>query len=70
MKLDIPELIKRYNEHAYSDARPIPSTALAGMDAENRPNACIGCASCEELCPQGIKISEIMQDFKDRLSDG
>lgn len=69
MHLDIPELIKRYNEHAHGGDHPIPSAALAGIDADKHPHSCIGCACCEELCPQGIKISEIMRDFKERLSN-
>lgn len=69
MKLDIPELLKRYNEHAYSDAASIPATSLDGIDCDKTPSACLGCASCEELCPQGIKISDIMAKFRDRLSN-
>ena len=29
--------------------------------------ACIGCRSCEQVCPQEIKISEAMKDFVERL---
>ncbi|WP_243134621.1 4Fe-4S binding protein [Murimonas intestini] len=32
-----------------------------------RPNACIGCRSCEAVCPQQIKISESMEDFTKKL---
>ena len=28
---------------------------------------CIGCRSCEKVCPQQIKISEILADFTARL---
>ncbi len=68
MALDIPTLIKCYNEHAYSgDA--IPQGALDAIDKEKCPNSCIGCRSCEELCPQGIRISEVMSDFTKRLRE-
>lgn len=34
---------------------------------EKRPSACIGCRSCEAVCPQQIKISESMADFSQKL---
>ena len=34
---------------------------------EKHPNACIGCRSCEAVCPQQIKISEAMSDFAGKL---
>ena len=33
-------------------------------------DACIGCGSCEQVCPQQIKISEIMTDFSEKLKKG
>lgn len=27
----------------------------------------MGCCSCEQVCPQGIKISEMMADFAEKL---
>ena len=68
MALNIPELIKRYNEHAYT-ATAIPTSALDGIEADKHPHACISCRSCEGLCPQGIKISEILHSFNDKIKD-
>lgn len=68
MALPIPELIKRYNKHAY-ESKIIPPSALEGIETNKRPDGCIGCRSCEELCPQGIKISEILHHFSDRVKD-
>ncbi len=31
--------------------------------------ACIGCGSCEKVCPQQIKIPDMMRDFTDRLRE-
>ncbi|MGN0715416.1 MAG: 4Fe-4S binding protein, partial [Anaerovoracaceae bacterium] len=28
---------------------------------------CIGCGSCEAVCPQQIKIASVMADFVERL---
>ncbi|MBQ2862790.1 MAG: 4Fe-4S dicluster domain-containing protein [Clostridia bacterium] len=36
--------------------------------AKNRlPSACLGCRSCESVCPQSIKISEVLSDFAGRM---
>jgi predicted aldo/keto reductase-like oxidoreductase len=40
---------------------------LGVLPKEKRPSACIGCRSCEEVCPQQIKISEAMADFTQNL---
>jgi len=67
-ELDIPWLIELYNEHAYSGGGFIAPMALDALDESKRPSACIGCCSCEQVCPQGIKISEMMRDFTNKLS--
>ena len=69
MGLDIPWFIELYNEHAYSGGGFIAPMALEAVAEDKRPAACIGCRSCEEVCPQGIKISEMMSDFTRRLND-
>lgn len=65
--LDIPRLIELYNEHAFSDGGFIAPMYLSSISADKRPNACIGCRACEEVCPQNIKISEVFADFVSRL---
>lgn len=67
MELDIPQLIKLYNEHYLTGGGFIAPMALSAMDESKRPSACVGCRSCEAVCPQGIKISEAMSDFAKRL---
>ena len=66
-EIDIPRMIELYNEHAYSGGGFIAPMALEAIDKEKQPSSCIGCRSCEEVCPQGIKISEMMVDFTERL---
>lgn len=63
-ELDIPAIIKLYNEHACSGA-PV---SLDAFDNGKRPSACIGCRSCEEVCPQNILISEMMSELDRKLS--
>jgi len=64
-QLPIPDLIALYNEHLStpSGAGFIAPMAVAAMPEEKRPSACIGCRSCEAVCPQLIKISEMMKTF-------
>ena len=65
--LDIPGLLALYNEHCFTQGGFIAPMALQAVPADKQPSACIGCRSCEAVCPQGIKISEAMADFAARL---
>lgn len=65
--LDIPALLKLYNEHCFTGGGFIAPMALMAIPKEKHPSACIGCRSCEAVCPQQIKISEAMSDFHARL---
>ncbi len=66
-ELDIPGLIALYNEHSFTGGGFIAPMALQSVPKEKQPSACVGCRSCEKVCPQGIKISEVMKDFCDKL---
>lgn len=66
--LDIPELIKLYNEHRFTGGGFIAPMVVSALAEEKRPSACIGCGGCEKVCPQQIKISEMMKDFTARLN--
>lgn len=61
--LPIPDLIALYNEHKLTGGGFIAPMAVGSMPPEKRPANCVGCRSCEEVCPQQIKISEMMKDF-------
>lgn len=65
--LNIPELISLYNEHRFSGGGFIAPMVVSTLPEDKRPTACIGCRSCEKVCPQQIKISEAMADFGKRL---
>ncbi len=64
--LDIPSLLSLYNEHLFTEGGFIAPMAMKALPEEKRPEACIGCRSCEAVCPQQIKISEAMKDFTER----
>jgi len=70
-QLDIPALLELYNEHCFTSdsgfAFIAPMTLMA-MSEDKRPGACIGCGSCEAVCPQNIKISEAFSDFASKLN--
>ena len=66
--LNIPELLALYNEHCFTKGGFIAPMAISAIPEDKRPNACIGCRSCEAVCPQQIKISEAMADFSRMLN--
>lgn len=61
--LPIPELIALYNEHKITGGGFLAPMTIASMPAEHHPSNCIGCRSCEQVCPQRIKIAEMMAEF-------
>jgi predicted aldo/keto reductase-like oxidoreductase len=70
-ELDIPRLIELYNEHCFTANAGLPAfiapMALAATPENKRPAACIGCKSCEAVCPQQIKIADAFADFTAKL---
>lgn len=65
--LDIPKLLELYNEHSFTGGGFIAPMALMAIAPEKQPTACIGCRSCEAVCPQQIKIADAMSDFAAQL---
>ena len=61
--LDIPRLLALYNEHTFSGGGFLAPMAVEALPENKRPGACVGCRSCEAVCPQQIKISEAMAAF-------
>ena len=68
MELDIPRLLDQYNELLYSGRTVLPSLFISALDENKRPSACIGCRSCEAVCPQEIKISEALAALDAQLN--
>ncbi len=61
--LDIPKLIGHYNDWKFTGGGFVPAMVINTLPEDKRPSACIGCKSCEKLCPQQIRISQAMKDF-------
>jgi len=68
MELDIPRLLVQYNEVLYSGRTALPTLFISSLEENKRPAACIGCRSCEAVCPQEIKISEALAALTEYLA--
>ncbi len=66
--LEIPSLLDLYNEHIFTGGGFIAPMALSATPKEKLPSACVGCKSCEAVCPQQIKISDAMAEFTKKLN--
>ncbi|MDO4487667.1 MAG: aldo/keto reductase [Eubacteriales bacterium] len=58
--LDIPFLMKVYNDLSYDGKAFTPSMLLDSLDRDKTPDNCIGCGACAALCPQHIDIPATM----------
>ena len=67
MELNIPWLIELYNEHVYSGGGFLAPMALDALAEDKKPSACLGCRTCEAVCPQQIKIADVLADFVTKL---
>lgn len=65
--LDIPSLMELNNEHAFAGSGFLVPMRLKVLGKGKQPADCLGCRSCEAVCPQNIKISEVLSDFAGRL---
>lgn len=65
--LDIPTLLALYNETRFANGL-ITHMAVDALEEDKRPDQCIGCQSCEAVCPQQLKIASAMSDFVERLN--
>ena len=65
--LNIPSLLELYNEHSFTGGGFLAPMALMAVPQDKQPSACVGCRSCEAVCPQQIKISEALADFNAKL---
>lgn len=66
--LDIPMLLEMYNEDCFTGGGFLAPMKISSLPEEKRPSACVGCRSCEAVCPQQIKISEAMADFAAKVN--
>lgn len=60
--LNIPYLISLYNETVYSGGTVVTRRGIASLKEDQHPASCIRCGACAEVCPQGIKIPDMMRE--------
>lgn len=65
--IDIPKILALYNEHVFTGGGFIAPMAISSLPDDKKPSACIGCKSCEAVCPQQLKIAEAMSNFVELL---
>lgn len=58
--LDIPLLIELYNESLVSNGGFIAPMRISTLPDGKKPSDCIGCRSCEKVCPQQIHIPDAL----------
>lgn len=61
--LDIPSFMWHYNETKFTGGGFISAMYIMSLPKDKVPAACIGCRSCEKVCPQTIKISEAIKEL-------
>lgn len=66
MGLDIPMLLKLYNEAKLSPNFNI-GMRVEALPEDKRPAACVGCGQCARVCPQNIDIPAALADLNEVL---
>lgn len=64
-ELDIPALIRSYNEAKIGGAWRLRK--LMDLPADKRPSACVGCGSCTAHCPQSFGIPSYMSEMAEMM---
>lgn len=61
--IDIPLVIELYNRAHAGEKDFELAKALTDIPENKRPSECVSCKSCEQVCPQQIKIAEMMKNI-------
>ena len=70
-KLDIPFLLKLYNEAVVAGSGDfIAPMGLSTIGEDKQPECCVACHSCEKVCPQTLQIPDTLHRFAERLGRG
>lgn len=63
MELDIPMYMTLYNEEKMNPGTFYIPMALKNISSDKLPTECLACGACEAVCPQMLKISDMMSEF-------
>ena len=69
MQLDIPYLLKIYNDAKFSPTL-MSGMVVNALPEEQRPAACIGCGACAQVCPQHIDIPSALAELAKIVAEG
>ncbi len=67
--LDIPTLIDLYNEYKLTHSVEFITRPWSTIPEDKMPSHCYSCGACEKVCPQNIKVSEIMKVLSEIMRD-
>ena len=56
--VDIPKSFQIWNNMSMYQNAALTRRAWEGLEAQARPDRCVGCGRCEEACPQHLSIRE------------
>lgn len=65
MELDIPSLLRAYNEAKVGGEWRL--TSLSALPEAKMPGNCIGCGACTEHCPQSFDIPGYLKELREML---
>ncbi|MCR4962319.1 MAG: aldo/keto reductase [Firmicutes bacterium] len=65
--LPIADFIAWYNEHKITGGGFLAPMSVSALPEEKRPDKCIACHSCEQVCPQQIQIANVLSDFSQMI---
>lgn len=65
--LDIPRFMEMYNEHTFTGGGFLAPMLVSSLPEDKRPDKCIACRSCEAVCPQQIKVADILADLVEKI---
>lgn len=63
--VNIPEALGLLNLEKMTENREFAKSQYAWQTRDGRASACIQCGACEDMCPQGINIIELLEDAAD-----
>lgn len=69
MKLNIPMLIKTYND-AKVQASFTTAIHMEALPEDKKPETCIRCGSCAKICPQKIDIPSVLEKLTEVIAKG
>ena len=67
-RLDIPTLIDLYNEYKFTNSTEFITRPWSTIPKDKLPSKCVGCGACEKVCPNHIKVSEIMKELSEIMA--